>query len=98
MSRAFRKLFGFGPWYRGAALVEAIQRRGIDAYNAARAKNPGWRPDFNGGALRGLDLSQANVKGANMVAADLNGVTIDNLEMTDDRARTRLAKRGAIVE
>ncbi|GAB4572364.1 MAG: hypothetical protein Kow0077_11580 [Anaerolineae bacterium] len=97
MSRAFKKLFGFGPWRKGPELVAVIRLQGIEVYNHARSRNPGWRPDFSGASLAGLDLSRANVKGAIMITADLNGVIIDNLEMTDERARPRLKKRGAIV-
>ena len=98
MSRPFKKLFGFGPWRSGQDLVLVIQQQGIPAFNNARARNPAWRPDFSGASLTGMDLSLANLQAANLVKADLNGVLIDNLEMTDDRARPRLEKRGAIVE
>ena len=98
MSRAFKKLFGFGPWYRGADLVLVIQQRSIESYNHARSGSPQWKPDFSGASLRGMDLSYANVKAANFVGADLDGVIIDNLEMNDERARVALARRGAIVE
>lgn len=97
MSRPFKKLFGFGPWRKGEELVLAIRQQGVEGFNAARAKNPQWKPDLSGASLAGVDLSVANVKGANLAAADLNGVIIDNLEMTDERARPRLEKRGAIV-
>lgn len=98
MSRAFKKLLGFGPWRKGEELVLAIRQQGVEGFNAARAKNPQWRPDLSTASLAGLDLSIANLKGAKLAEADLNGVIIDNLEMTDDRARPRLQKRGAIVE
>ncbi|MBN2471343.1 MAG: pentapeptide repeat-containing protein [Anaerolineae bacterium] len=98
MARPFKKLFGFGPWRKGVDLVLVIQQQGIERFNDARSKNPRWRPDFSGASLSGLDLSNANVKAANLVGADLNGVIIDNLEMDDERARPRLAKRGAIVD
>ncbi len=98
MSRPFKKLFGFGPWRRGADLVDVIRKQGIEHFNAARAKNPGWRPDFSGASLAGLDLTQANLRAANLVGADLNDVTVDNLKLNDERARRTLARRGAIVE
>jgi uncharacterized protein YjbI with pentapeptide repeats len=47
--------------------------------------------------MQGLDLSFANVKQANFVGASLEGVTIDNLALDDERARTTLERRGAIV-
>jgi uncharacterized protein YjbI with pentapeptide repeats len=97
MSRAFKKLFGFGPYRKGPDLVLVIQQKGVEGFNAARSKNRAWRPDFSGASLAGIDISIANLQGANLVGADLNGVIIDNLEMTDDRARPRLEKRGAVV-
>ncbi len=98
MSRPFKKLFGFGPWRKGEELVFVIQDRGINAFNNARAKSPQWKPDFGRASLKGLDLSVANVKAANMVHANLDGVIVDNLELDDERARKALARRGAIVE
>jgi uncharacterized protein YjbI with pentapeptide repeats len=98
MSRAFKKLFGFGAWYKGQDLVRIMHDKGIAEYNKARAKNPNWHPDFSGASLQGLDLTTANIRAANMVNANLDGVTIDNFEFNDERARPRLAKRGAIVE
>lgn len=98
MSRPFKKLFGFGPWHKGQELVFIIQDKGIAAFNHTRSKNPGWRPDFSGASLRGMDLSIANLKMADLISADLNGVIIDNLELNDERARKTLARRGAIVE
>lgn len=97
MSRPFKKMFGFGPWRSGPDLVLVIQQQGIPRFNAARAKSPNWRPDFSGASLAGIEISLANLQGANLVGADLTGVLIDNLEMTDERARPRLEKRGAIV-
>lgn len=98
MSRPFKKLFGFGPWRKGTDLVDVIRRQGIERFNAARAKNPTWRPDFSGASLAGMDLTYANLKAANLVGADLEGVTVDNLKLSDERARRTLARRGAIVE
>jgi uncharacterized protein YjbI with pentapeptide repeats len=98
MSRAFKKLFGFGPWRRGPELVIAIDEKGIEAFNNARARNPEWRPDFAGSSLRGMDVSLMNLKAANLVGAKLDGVVVDNLELSDERARTTLARRGAVVE
>jgi len=98
MSRPFKKLFGLGPWRKGADLVNVIHEQGIERFNTARAKNPTWRPDFSGASLAGLDLSRANLKAANLVDADLDGVTVDNLKLNDERARRTLARRGAIVE
>jgi uncharacterized protein YjbI with pentapeptide repeats len=98
MSRAFKKLFGLGSWYRGPELALVIQQRSIESFNHARSGSPQWKPDFRGASLRGMDLSYANIKAANFVGADLDGVIIDNLEMTDERARVALARRGAIVE
>jgi hypothetical protein len=98
MSRAFKTMFGFGPWRKGQELVAVMLDKGIHAFNDARSRNPGWKPDFSGASLRGLDLSIANIRSANLVGADLNGVIIDNFEFEDERARPRLAKRGAIVE
>lgn len=98
MSRAFKKMFGFGAWIKGHELVFVMQEKGVEAYNAARSKNPNWRPDFSGASLKGIDLTTANIKAANMVSTDLNGVIIDNHEFSDERARPRLGKRGAIVK
>ena len=95
--RAFKKLFGFGPWHSGQDLVQLLHKQGIEGFNQARSKNPRWRPNFSGGVMQGLDLSFANVKQANFVGADLEGVTIDNLALDDQRARTTLERRGAIV-
>jgi len=98
MSRAYKKLFGFGPYHKGEQLVFLIQNGGIESFNAARSKNPNWRPDFSGADLRGIDVSLANLQGANLSKASLDGVIVDNLEMSDERARRVLARRGAIVE
>ena len=98
MSRAFKKMFGFGAWIKGQNLAFVIEEKGVDAYNNARSKSPSWRPDFSGATLKGMDFTTANVKAANMVTANLNGIIIDNHEFSDERARPRLGKRGAIVE
>lgn len=96
--RAFKKLFGFGPWHSGQDLVQLLHKQGIEAFNEARSKNPRWRPDFSGSSLQGLDLSVVNVKQANFVGASLDGVIVDNLALDDERARNTLERRGAIVK
>ncbi len=98
MSRAFKKMFGFGPWRKGEDLVFIMRDRGVPAFNNARAKSPQWRPDFGTASLEGIDLSQANIKAANLKHANLEGVIVDNLALSDERARKALARRGAIVE
>lgn len=97
-TRAFKTLFGLGPWRKGPALVRAIRDKGVDAFNRTRSRHPHWAPDFSGAALRDLDLTLANVRYANMVGAELDGVILDGLELSGERAKNTLARRGAVVE
>ena len=98
MSRAYKTMFGLGPYVKGEKLVFLLRDRGVESFNAARARWPTWRPDFGSSSLKGLELSQVNLQMANLKNANLEGVVIDNLEMTDERARKVLARRKAIVE
>ncbi len=96
--RAFKKIFGLGPWIKGQALVWAIESKGAALFNNVRSKNPFWIPDFSGADLNHIDLSEANINNANFVGAQVDGVTIDNLELRGERALNTLRRRGAIVE
>ncbi len=96
--RAFKTLFGLGPWLKGEALAHKLQEQGVEAFNKARSRNPQWQPDFRNADLRGMDLSLANLKNANLVGANVDGVILDNLELYGERARNALARRGAVVE
>jgi uncharacterized protein YjbI with pentapeptide repeats len=98
MSRAFKTMLGLGPWRKGEELVFVIQEKGAAAFNKARSQNPQWRPDFGTADLKGVDLTDINLKAANLVKANLEGVIVDNLQLSDERARKTLARRGAIVE
>lgn len=98
MARRYKTLFGLGGYIKGHDLVANILDGGPEAYNAERTKNPRWKPDFGNASLRGIEISQLNVKGADLTRADLNGLLVNNLEMDDARARTRLKRLGAIVD
>lgn len=98
MSRAFKKIFGFGPWRKGQELVIALQMHGVEAFNAARSRSIHWQPDFNGADLDGIDLSYANLRNAKLAGANYDGVIIDNLALEGERAKNSLKKRGALVE
>jgi uncharacterized protein YjbI with pentapeptide repeats len=51
----------------------AILKKGVDAWNAWREKNPGIRPDLSGADLSGANLSWANLGRANLGGANLSG-------------------------
>ncbi|MBN1963541.1 MAG: pentapeptide repeat-containing protein [Anaerolineae bacterium] len=98
MSRAFKKIYGLGPWRKGPDLAAALQMHGVEAFNRARSRSIQWQPNFAGADLNGLDLSYANLRNAKLVNASLDGVIIDNLALDGERAKISLARRGAIVE
>lgn len=96
--RAFKKVFGLGPWLKGQTLVWAIESKGADLFNSVRSNNPFWIPDFSGADLNRMDLSGANINSANFVGAQVDGIIIDGLELRGERALNTLRRRGAIVE
>jgi uncharacterized protein YjbI with pentapeptide repeats len=54
----------------------AILRKGVDAWNEWREKNPDIRPDLSGADLGGANLSKANLYGANLSDANLRGADL----------------------
>jgi len=54
-----------------------IIRRGVDAWNEWRQKNPNvWSPDLSGANLGGANLSEANLFGADLSGANLSGAKL----------------------
>ena len=97
-TRAFKTLFGLGPWRRGQDLLLVIEKHGIETFNAVRSRNPQWQPDLSESDLRGMDLSRANLKNVKLIGAHVDGIIVDGLELSGERALRTLARRGAIVE
>src|SRR5215831_551105 len=68
----------------------ALLKKGVEAWNAWRDKNPDIRPDLSGAKLsrrnlRGADLSQANVNGARLSRAHLNNARFNHTELNGAR-------------
>jgi hypothetical protein len=83
-----------------------ILRRGVDTWNAWRAKHPSVRPNLRQVNLREVNLREANLIGADLTVADLAdalleraNLTAANLRNADlDGARLRMANlTGAVL-
>ncbi len=61
----------------------AVLRQGADTWNAWRAAHAGTPADFANANLRGLDLSKANLAGADCRNADLRGTVLSGATLTD---------------
>ena len=71
-----------------------VLKRGVEAWNRWRRKNPDVRADLSGADLSGADLSIADLAGANLSEANLMGadLSIANLSIADlSRARLQSA-------
>jgi hypothetical protein len=82
---AFNRLVLFGhPGYIGASIgvlrkgptmadeqQVAVLRRGVEAWNIWRYRNPDIQPNLSGADLYEADLSRANLTGAKLIEADL---------------------------
>jgi len=60
-------------------------RDGVAAWNAWRQAQPDMAPDLRAGALRGLDLSGANLAGADLREADLRGTLFRGAQLVGAR-------------
>src|SRR5215207_7073315 len=66
----------------------ALLKRGVNAWNAWRDKNPEVRPNLSGADLFGAnlnsaDLRGANLNGANLHAANLSTATLVQADLTN---------------
>ncbi|WP_134496582.1 pentapeptide repeat-containing protein [Microvirga pakistanensis] len=58
-------------------------KHGVDAWNAWRADNPDFRPNFGGADLRGVDLRWADLRWASLVEANLSGANLVCANLTE---------------
>src|SRR5260221_5562764 len=61
----------------------AVLKQGADAWNAWRAAHSGTPADFANARLRGLDLTMANLAGADCRKADFRGTILSGATLTD---------------
>ena len=61
----------------------AILKKGVDAWNAWREKNPGVRPSFSGADLSGAGLSEANLSEANLSEANLSKANLSEADLSE---------------
>ena len=61
---------------------EICLQQGVDGWNAWRAEHPSVTPDLSGARLRGLDLSDADLAGANLSGADLRGTVLRSADLS----------------
>ena len=59
-----------------------VLKQGTQAWNAWRAEQTEAIVDLSGGALRGLDLEQANLSAADLKDADLRGANLGGANLT----------------
>ncbi len=59
-----------------------LLKQGTQTWNAWRVEQPEANVDLSGGALRGLDLAQANLSAADLKDADLRGANLGGANLT----------------
>src|SRR5215203_1790276 len=59
----------------------ALLKRGVNAWNAWRDKNPEVRPNLSGADLFGANLNRANLHGANLNGANLHAANLGRTKL-----------------
>ena len=61
----------------------ALLKQGVEVWNAWRKANPDIEPDLSNANLRGANLSDANLVGANLSGANLSSANLSGADLVD---------------